>query len=67
MGLQKLGSKPEAGFSRAAGADHTAVEITGVPRYLGPGVDGQKLRPGEDHIVFEHGIGKGLDVLFRAP
>ena len=35
--------------------------------FIGPGVDGEQLRPGENDIVFKLGIDKGLDVLFCAP
>ena len=67
MSLKQLGREPEAGLAAAGRADHTGVEVAGISRILGPGVDGEQLRPGENDIVFKLGIDKGLDVLFRAP
>ena len=43
------------------------VEVAGVGRVLGPGVHGEKLRPGQNDVVFKLGIDKGLDVFFGAP
>ena len=67
MSLEQLGREPEAGLAGAGRADDTGVEVAGVGRFLGTGVDGEQLRPGENDIVFKLGIDKGLDVLFRAP
>ena len=66
-GLQNLRREPEAGFARAGRADDAGVEVAGVGRIFGPGVDGEQLRPGENDIVFKLGIDKGLDVFFGAP
>ena len=67
MSLQKLGCEPEAGLAGAGRADDTGVEVAGVGRIFGPGVDGEFFRFGENDIVFKLGIDKGLDVLFRTP
>ena len=67
MGLKQLGREPEPGFAGAGRADDAGVEVAGVCRIFGPGVDGEQLRPGENDIVFKLGIDKGLDVLFRSP
>ena len=67
MGLQKLGREPEAGFTRAGRADDTGIEVAGIGRIFGPGVDGELFCPGENDIVFKLGINKGLDVLFCPP
>ena len=67
MSLKQLGREPEPGFARTGRADDAGVEVAGVGRIFGPGVDGEQLRPGENDIVFKLGIDKGLDVLFRAP
>ena len=67
MGLKQLGREPEAGLAGAGRADDTGVEVAGIGRIFGPGVDGEQLRPGENDIVFKLGIDKGLDVLFRSP
>ena len=67
MSLEKLRGKPEAGFAGAGRADDAGVEVAGVGRVFGPGIDGKQLRPGENDIVFKLGIDKGLDVLFRSP
>ena len=66
-GLEKLGGEPEAGLAGAGRADDAGVEVAGVGWVLGPGVHGEKLRPGENDIVFKHGIDKGRDVLCRPP
>ena len=65
--LEQLGREPEPGLAGAGRADDAGVEVAGVGRIFGPGVDGEQLRPGENDIVFKLGIDKGLDVLFRAP
>ena len=67
MSLEQLGREPEPGLARAGRADHTGVEVAGVGRVFGTGVDGEQPRPGENDIVFKLGIDKGLDVLFRSP
>ena len=67
MGLKQLRREPEAGFAGAGRSDHTGVEVAGVGRVFGTGVDGEQLRPGENDIVFKLGIDKGLDVLFVSP
>ena len=67
MSLEQLGREPEAGLAGAGRADDTGIEIAGVGRIFGPGVDGEQLRSGENDIVFKLGIDKGLDVFFRAP
>ena len=67
MGLQELGREPEPGLAGAGGTDHTAVEVPGVGGDGGPGVGGEKFRPGEDDVVLKLGVGKRLDVLFRSP
>ena len=67
MSLQKLGREPEAGLAGAGRADNTGVEVAGVGRIFGPGIDGKQLRPGENDVALKFGIDKGLDVLFRSP
>ena len=67
MSLEQLGSEPEPGLAGAGRSDDTGVEVAGVGRIFGPGVDGEHLRPGENDIIFKLGIDKGLDVLFRSP
>ena len=67
MSLQKLGGQPEPGLAGAGRADDAGVEVAGVGRIFGPGVDGEQLRPGENDIVFKLGIDKGLDVFFGTP
>ena len=67
MSLEQLGREPEPGFARTGRADDAGVEVAGVGRIFGPGVDGEQLRPGKNDIVFKLGIDKGLDVLFRSP
>ena len=65
--LEQLGREPEPGLAGAGRADEAGVEVAGVGRIFGPGVDGEQLRPGENDIVFKLGIDKRLDVLFRSP
>ena len=65
--MKQLGREPEAGFAGAGRADDTGIEIAGVGRIFGPGVDGEQLRPGENDIVFKLGIDEGLDVFGAAP
>ena len=67
MSLKKLRGQPEPCLARAGRADDTGVEVAGVGRIFGPGVDGEFFRSGENDIVFKLGIDKGLDVLFRTP
>ena len=67
MSLEQLGREPEPGFAGAGRTDDAGVEVAGVGRVFGSGVDGEQLRPGENDIVFKLGIDKGLDVLFRTP
>ena len=67
MSLEQLGGEPEPGLAGAGRADEAGVEVAGVGRIFGPGVDGEQLRPGENDIIFKLGIDKGLDVLFRSP
>mgnify|MGYP007105530618 CR=1 FL=1 len=51
MGLQKLGREPEPGLAGAGG----------------PGVGGEKFRPGQNDVVLKLGGGERLDVFFRSP
>ena len=67
MGLKQLGREPEPGLAGAGRADDAGVEVAGVGRTFGPGVDGEHLRPGENDIIFKLGIDKGLDVFFGSP
>ena len=67
MRLEQLGREPEPGLARAGRADDAGVEVAGVGRIFGPGVDSEQLRPGENDIVFKLGIDKGLDVFFGTP
>ena len=67
MGLEQLGREPEPGLAGAGGTDHTAIQVPGVGGDGGPGVGGEKLRPGEDDVVFKLGVGERLDVFFRPP
>ena len=67
VALHEVRFEPEPGLARAGRADDAGVEVAGVGRIFGPGVDGEQLRPGENDIVFKLGIDKGLDVLFVAP
>ena len=67
MSLEELGSEPEAGLAGAAGADDTGVEVPGVGRVLGPGVGGEKFRPGEDHVFLKLGIDERGYVFRTAP
>ena len=67
MGLKQLGREPKPGFAGAGRADDTGIEIAGVGRIFGPGIDGEQLCPGENDIVFKLGIDKRLDVFFGAP
>ena len=65
--LEQLGREPEPGLAGAGRADDTGVEVAGVGRIFGPGVDGEQLRPGENDIVFKLGIDEGSDVFGAAP
>ena len=65
--LEQLGCEPEPGLAGAGRADDAGVEVAGVGRIFGPGVNGEQLRPGENDIVFKLGINKGLDVFFGTP
>ena len=67
VGLKELRGQPEPGLARAGRADNTAIQIAGVGRYLGPGVHGEKLCPGENDVVFKLGIGEGGYILGGAP
>ena len=67
VGLEQLGSEPKPGFAGAAGANDTGVEVPGVGRVLGPGVDGEKFRFGENDVFFKLGIGKRGYVFWPAP
>ena len=67
MSLEQLGGEPEPGLAGAGRSDDTGVEVAGVGRFFGTGVDGEQLRPSENDIVFKLGIDKGLDVFFGAP
>ena len=67
MGLQKLGREPEPGLAGAGGTDNTAIQIPGVGGDGGPGVGGEKFRPGQNDVVLKLGVGERLDVFFRSP
>ena len=60
MSLQKLGREPEPGLAGARRTDDTAIQIAGVGRIFGPGVDGELFRPGENDIVFKLGDRKSV-------
>ena len=65
--MEQLGGEPETGLARAGRADDTGVEVAGVGRIFGPGVDGEQLRPGENDIVFKLWIDEWRDVFGAAP
>lgn len=67
VGLEELGGEPEAGLAGAGGADHAGVEVPGVGGVLGPGVGGEKFRPGENDIFLKLGIDERGNILFRPP
>ena len=67
VSLEKLGGEPEAGFAGAGGADHTGVEVPGIGGVLGPGVGGEKFRPGENNIFLKLGIDERGNIFFRSP
>ena len=67
MSLEQLGREPEPGLAGAGRADDAGVEVAGIGRIFRAGIHSEKLRPGENDIVFKLGIDKGLDVLFVAP
>lgn len=66
-GLQNLRGKPEPGFAGAGRTDHTGIEIAGVGRVFRAGVHGEKLRPGENNIVFKDGIDEWGYIFRPAP
>ena len=66
-GLKKLGGEPEAGLAGARRADDAGVEVAGIGRVLGPGVHGEKFRPGENDVVLKYGIDERGDVFGTAP
>ena len=66
-GLQNLWGEPEPGFAGAGRADHTGIEIAGVGRVFRAGVHGEKLRPGENNIVFKDGIDEWGYIFRPAP
>ena len=59
--------KPEPGLAGAGGTDNTTIQVPGVGGDGGPGVGSEKLRPGQNDVVFKLGVGKRLDVFFRSP
>ena len=67
MSLEQLGGQPEPGLAGAGRAHHTGVEVAGVGGIFGPGVHGEQLRPGENDVVLELGVGERLYILRRAP
>ena len=67
MGLQKLGREPEPGLAGAGGTDNTAIQVPGIGGDGGPGVGGEKFRPGQNDVVLKPGVGERLDVFFRSP
>ena len=66
-GLQNLRGEPEPGFAGAGRANHTGIEIAGVGRVFRAGVHGEKLRSGENHIVFKDGIDERGYIFRPAP
>ena len=67
MGLEQLGREPEPGLAGAGRAHHAGVEVAGIGGIFRPGVHGEQLRPGEDHVILELGIGERLNILGPAP
>jgi len=67
MSLKELWGQPEPGLSRAGRTDNTAVEISGVGRDFGPGVHGEKFRPGQYHVVFKLWVYEWGYVFGRSP
>lgn len=65
--MQELRGQPEAGLAASRRADDAGVQVTGVGRIFWPGVDRQIFRPGENDVVPENRVYKGLDVLCRTP
>jgi len=66
-GLEKLRGEPKPCFAGAGRTDHTGVKIAGVGRVLGASVHGEKLRPGENDIVFKDRIDERGYIFRTAP
>ncbi len=63
VGLEQLRGEPEARFARARRADHAAIQVPGVGGNGRPGVGGEKLRCGQNDVVFKLGVGERLACL----
>ena len=46
---------------------HAGVEVAGVGGIFWPGIHGEQLRPGENDIALELGIGERLNIFGAAP
>jgi hypothetical protein len=65
--LKQVRGQPKAGFTAAAGAYDTAIQVSGVGGVCRASVNGEKLGSGQYDIVLKFGVDKGLDVFFRSP
>ena len=65
--MQELRGKPKTGLARAGRADNAAIQVSGICGDFRAGVHREKLRPGQNHVVFKPWINKWFDVFFRSP
>ncbi|MNW60651.1 hypothetical protein D3C74_386540 [compost metagenome] len=67
MGLKQVRGQPEARFTASAGAYYATIQVPGIGGIGGSGVHGKKLCSGQNDVVAEFGVDKGLYVLLRSP
>ena len=65
--LHQIRFEPEAGLTGTGAADHQHIFVSGGLGALGAAVHGQALGFGQNHIVLEHRVDVGCDVLMGAP
>ena len=65
--LHQVRFQPEAGLAGTGATDHQHIFVSGGLGVLGAAVHGQALGFSQNHIVLEHRVDVGCDVLMGAP
>ena len=65
--LHQIRFEPEAGLAGTGAADHQHIFVSGGLGVLGAAVHGQALGFGQNHIVLEHRVDVGCNILTGSP
>ena len=65
--LHQVGFQPESGLTGTGAANHHYIFVSGSLGVLGAAVHGQAFGFGQNHIVLEHRVDVGSNILTGSP